>query len=266
MALFCLLAGLTFLGAACGCGVPIITPVVSGHARIVKGEMAVSGSWPWQTSIQDRTNWHFCGGSLINSEWVITAAQCGVRAHDHRVILGTSNRKSKSEETQVIEISMVITHPDYSRDTLNNDVALLKLASPAKLTARVLPVCLPTATDDFPPGLLCETTGWGLTNPNALLLPVKLHQAELPIVSNVDCQQYWGTVQLVTASMICTGGAAATSCLGDSGNPLVCQKNNAWYLVGIVSWGSEWCDVNTPTVYARVTKAQPWIDQTIATN
>uniref|UniRef100_UPI00398EB3BC chymotrypsinogen B-like n=1 Tax=Pristiophorus japonicus TaxID=55135 RepID=UPI00398EB3BC len=160
----------------------------------------------------------------------------------------------------------VITHPDYSPGTLNNDVALLKLASPAKLTDRVIPVCLPTATDDFSAGMLCVTTGWGLTNPKGLLLPMKLHQATLPIVSNADCQQYWGTAQIVSEFMICAGGTGATSCLGDSGNPLVCQKNSAWYLVGIVSWGSESCDLNIPTVYARVTKAQPWIDQMIATN
>lgn len=50
--------------------------------------------------------------------------------------------------------------------TIRDDITLLKLATPARLSARVSPVCLPQPTDDFPGGMTCVTTGWGLTDPN----------------------------------------------------------------------------------------------------
>ena len=53
---------------------------------------------------------------------------------------------------------------------------------------------------------------------------------------------------------------------GDSGGPLVCQKDNAWTLVGIVSWGSSRCSTSTPAVYARVTELRSWVDQILAAN
>ncbi|XP_053190083.1 chymotrypsin A-like [Scomber japonicus] len=63
-----------------GCGSPAIPPVVTGYSRIVNGEEAVPHSWPWQVSLQDYTGFHFCGGSLINENWVVTAAHCNVRS------------------------------------------------------------------------------------------------------------------------------------------------------------------------------------------
>ncbi|XP_015671362.1 chymotrypsinogen B-like [Protobothrops mucrosquamatus] len=76
MALVWLLSCLALLGVARGCGVPAIAPSITAYARIVNGEDAVPGSWPWQVSLQDKTGFHFCGGSLINENWVVTAAHC----------------------------------------------------------------------------------------------------------------------------------------------------------------------------------------------
>ncbi|KAI5627111.1 chymotrypsin B1 precursor, partial [Silurus asotus] len=263
MALLWILSCLAFIGATYGCGVPAISPVVTGYARIVNGEEAVPHSWPWQVSLQDSTGFHFCGGSLVNEYWVVTAAHCNVRT-SHVVVLGEHDRSSNAENVQVMKIAKSIRHPNYNSYTINNDVAVIKLATPAKLSPRVSPVCLAETSDNFAGGMKCVTSGWGLTRYNAANTPARLQQAALPLLTNTNCQSYWGNK--ITNLMICAGASGASSCMGDSGGPLVCQKSGAWTLVGIVSWGSGTCSTSMPGVYARVTSLRSWIDQTIATN
>ncbi|XP_043935033.1 chymotrypsinogen A-like [Protopterus annectens] len=245
------------------CGIPAIKPVISGYARIVNGEEAVSGSWPWQVSLQTQSGWHFCGGSLISDQWVVTAAHCGVST-SVRVILGEHDRCSSEETIQTVSVSAVFRNPGYNSNTINNDITLLKLSTRVNFTDRISKVCLPASSDNFTGGMLCVTSGWGLTSPSASNTPCRLQQTALPLLTNTQCKSYWGSG--ITDMMICAGGAGATSCMGDSGGPLVCQQGSAWYLVGIVSWGSGSCPQKTPAVYSRITALVSWINQTIAAN
>ncbi|XP_052003142.1 chymotrypsin A-like [Xyrauchen texanus] len=263
MASLWILACFAFIGAAYGCGVPAISPVITGYSRIVNGEEARPHSWPWQVSLQDSTGFHFCGGSLINENWVVTAAHCNVRT-SHRVILGEHDRSSNAEAIQTMSVGQVFKHPNYNSFTINNDITLIKLASPAQIGTQVSPVCLPETSDNFPGGMMCVTSGWGLTRYNAPDTPAILQQASLPLLTNDDCKRYWGTN--ITDLMICAGASGVSSCMGDSGGPLVCQQNGVWTLVGIVSWGSSTCSTSTPAVYSRVTMLRAWIDQTITAN
>ncbi|XP_047646972.1 chymotrypsinogen B2 [Phacochoerus africanus] len=263
MAFLWILSCFALVGTTFSCGVPAIRPVLSGLSRIVNGENAVPGSWPWQVSLQDRTGFHFCGGSLISEDWVVTAAHCGVKTSDV-VVAGEYDQASNAEDIQVLKIAKVFKNPNFSLLTVRNDITLLKLATPARFSRTVSAVCLPSASDNFPAGTLCATTGWGKTKHNALKTPDKLQQAALPIVSSADCKSYWGSK--VTDVMICAGASGVSSCMGDSGGPLVCQKNGAWTLVGIVSWGSNTCSTSTPAVYARVTALIPWVQQILANN
>ncbi|XP_067158784.1 chymotrypsinogen 2-like [Apteryx mantelli] len=271
MALLWLLGCLALAGSAraadslpkAGCGVPAIAPIIHGYTRIVNGEPAVPGSWPWQVSLQRNNGFHFCGGSLISENWVVTAAHCGVRTTD-TVVLGEYNQASPSEDVQVMAIEKVFKNPKFNMLTIRNDITLLKLATPARLTTRVAPVCLPEAADDFPGGLMCVTTGWGLTDPQASQTPAVLQQAALPLLTNAQCKEYWG--YRIADVMVCAGADGASSCMGDSGGPLVCQKDGVWTLVGIVSWGSSNCSPSVPGVYARVTELRAWIDSILAAN
>ncbi|XP_057566757.1 chymotrypsinogen A [Hippopotamus amphibius kiboko] len=258
-----LLSCCALLGTGLGCGVPAIQPVLSSLSRIVNGENAVPGSWPWQVSLQDSTGFHFCGGSLISENWVATAAHCGVST-SHRVVAGEFDQGSNSESIQVLKIAKVFKNPSYSSLTTSNDITLLKLSTPASFSKTVSAVCLPKASDDFPAGMQCVTTGWGLTKYTNANTPDKLQQATLPLLSNTSCKTYWGSK--ITSSMICAGASGVSSCMGDSGGPLVCQKNGAWTLVGIVSWGSSTCSTSRPGVYARVTALVSWVQQTLAAN
>ncbi|NXL90710.1 CTRB1 protein, partial [Alectura lathami] len=156
-----------------GCGVPAIAPVIRGYNRIVNGEAAVSGSWPWQVSLQVGAplgDGDGDGDGAAREQWVVTAAHCGVRTSD-TVVLGEYDQEADSSDVQRLAIAQVFRNPKYSSLTIRNDITLIKLATPAELNARVSPVCLPEATDDFPGGLTCVTTGWGVTDANGTALP-----------------------------------------------------------------------------------------------
>ncbi|XP_073736209.1 chymotrypsin-like protease CTRL-1 isoform X1 [Callorhinus ursinus] len=219
MLLLSLTLSLDLLGSSWGCGIPAIKPVLSFSQRIVNGENAVPGSWPWQVSLQDRSGFHFCGGSLISQSWVVTAAHCNVSPGRHVVVLGEYDRSSKAEPLQVLSISKAITHPSWNPTTLNNDLTLLKLASPAHYTKRISPVCLASPDEALPAGLKCATTGWGRLRGVGSTTPARLQQVALPLVTVNQCRRYWGS--RITDSMICAGGAGASSCQV-SISPLFC--------------------------------------------
>ncbi|NXG60072.1 CTRL protease, partial [Hemiprocne comata] len=248
--------------APVGCGVPAISPSVQYSERIVNGQNAVPGSWPWQVSLQSRTGSHFCGGSLISQYWVVTAAHCNFNPNAHVVVLGEYDLYSNSEPIQVKTVSRAITHPNWNPNTMNNDITLLRLSSPAQLGPRVSPVCLPPANMATPTNLQCVTTGWGRTNPNSQALATRLQQVTLPLISQSQCMQYWGN--RITSSMLCAGGVGASSCQGDSGGPLVYRSGNDWTLIGIVSWGTTNCNVRTPAIYTRVSQFRNWIDSVVS--
>uniref|UniRef100_A0A3Q3XMP3 Peptidase S1 domain-containing protein n=1 Tax=Mola mola TaxID=94237 RepID=A0A3Q3XMP3_MOLML len=232
-----------------GCGVPSIKPQVSGYNKIVNGENAVSGSWPWQVSLQVVFNPAF--------------KPCYNLSDIHRVILGEHDRQYNSEPLQVKTIAKAISHPYYNAQNFNNDITLLKLSSPVQMTSRVSPVCLASSSSSIPAGTRCVTTGWGKTGQTSS--PRYLQQTALPLLTPTQCKQYWG-YNRITNAMICAGASGVSSCQGDSGGPLVCQNSGAWYLVGIVSWGTSNCNVRTPAVYARVSYLRSWIDQIVASN
>ncbi|XP_075433214.1 chymotrypsin-like protease CTRL-1 [Ascaphus truei] len=245
------------------CGVPAVPPAVKDYNRIINGEDAVPHSWPWQVSFQDSRGSHFCGGSLINENWVITAAHCSVIPNSDRAVLGEQNRRSDEEDIQTIDIVKTIAHPEYNTE-ISTDVALVKLKNPAIIQPHVSPVCLSCLNDIFPEGLKCVTTGWGRPSTSSMASAITLQQVALPIVGEDVCKQLWGSA--VTKSMICAGSAGASSCHGDSGGPLVCQVGGPWHLVGIVSWGSSSCNIGLPAVYSRVSYVREWIDSIIASN
>ncbi|KAM6409176.1 chymotrypsin-like protease CTRL-1 [Rhynochetos jubatus] len=262
MAFLWAVACLALASTVSGCGVPAISPSVQYSERIVNGQDAVPGSWPWQVSLQTRSGSHFCGGSLINENWVVTAAHCEFNPYSHVVVLGEYDLVYNTESVQVRTVSKAITNPYWDPYNLNNDITLLKLSSPAQLGPRVSPVCLAPANLALPTNLQCVTTGWGRTNPNSQALAVRLQQVTLPLISQSQCMQYWGN--RITSSMLCAGGVGASSCQGDSGGPLVYRNGNDWTLIGIVSWGNSNCNVRTPAIYTRVSQFRNWIDYVVA--
>ncbi|ETE66198.1 Ovochymase-2, partial [Ophiophagus hannah] len=176
--------------------------------------MSVPGGQPWQVSIK-RGHSHFCGGSLIGDDVVVTAAHC-VIDFDLKVVknlivtVGEFDLGSGDEEEQNVPVSEIVVHPDFNRfGYMDSDIALLYLKHHVQYGYEVQPICLPHKEDVFEAGTLCVVSGWGKTSEGQ-------------------------------RSMLCAGfpDGGRDACKGDSGGPLACRKaSGLWTLVGITSWG-----------------------------
>ncbi|XP_063053966.1 enteropeptidase [Engraulis encrasicolus] len=106
--------------------------------RVVGGEDAKEGAWPWVVSL----SWlgrHVCGASLIDKQWLVTAAHCVIGKNVHlsnwRAVLGLHSQfSSDPQNKQTLEVDQITMHPDYNRRTKQADIALMHLATPANYT------------------------------------------------------------------------------------------------------------------------------------
>ncbi|XP_027144091.1 chymotrypsin-like elastase family member 2A isoform X2 [Larimichthys crocea] len=260
---------LTFLVASgYGCGLPTFPPVLS---RVVAGEDVRPHSWPWQISLQSDSSgrWrHVCGGSLISSEWVLTAAHCINDRYSYRVQLGKHSLKASEEGSVARMAATIVTHEDYNIMLSRNDIALIKLSSPVIFSDTIMPACLPDRGVVLPHDTPCYVTGWGRLSTSGPLADI-LQQALLPVVGHDTCSQPdWWSV-LATDKMVCAGGDGITAgCNGDSGGPLNCQNpDGSWDVHGVVSFGSgQGCNVfQKPTVFTQVSSYINWMNTVMTT-
>lgn len=163
---------------------------------------------------------------------------------------------------QDIDVAEIITHEQYhSPVSYSHDIALLRLAKPARLGKGVGLVCLPDSRFPLPiddPNKKCWITGWGrLASGGAS--PDKLMQVDVPLMSKERCLK--GYPGKIHDSMLCAGldQGGVDACQGDSGGPLVCEYNGKWYLEGATSWGYGCAEAGRPGVYAKVRYLLSWI-------
>ncbi|KMQ96879.1 serine proteinase stubble [Lasius niger] len=236
------------------------------------------GEYPWQVAIlkKDPTeSVYVCGGTLISSRHIITAAHC-VKTHagrDLRARLGEWDVNHDVEFYPYIErdIVSVFVHPEFYAGTLANDIAILKLDHDVDFgkNPHISAACLPDKHDDFT-GTRCWTTGWGK---DAFGDYGKyqniLKEVDVPVVSNHACEQQMRRTRLgpsfnLHPGFVCAGGEEGKdACKGDGGGPMVCERQGRWQLTGVVSWGIGCGQVGVPGVYARVSYYLDWIRQIV---
>uniref|UniRef100_A0A3B4AG09 Uncharacterized protein n=1 Tax=Periophthalmus magnuspinnatus TaxID=409849 RepID=A0A3B4AG09_9GOBI len=228
--------------------------------RIVGGNMSRAGQFPWQVSLQYKGE-HICGGSIITSKWVLTAAHC-VYGFSNPVEWGVyvGITELPGYGTQALEVERIIYHARY-RGKLNYDIALMKLRQP--LAFNVEPICLPNHGEVYVEGTMCWISGWGATEDEGES-SVVLRSALVPLISTKVCTQPDVYPGLISPGMICAGylEGGVDSCQGDSGGPLACPSDSSlWKLVGATSWGMGCAKPNRPGVYTRITQSLSWIRQ-----
>uniref|UniRef100_A0A8D2ZRX4 trypsin n=1 Tax=Scophthalmus maximus TaxID=52904 RepID=A0A8D2ZRX4_SCOMX len=200
--------------------------------KVVGGYECPRHSVPYQVSLN--AGYHFCGGSLISSQWVVSAAHC--YKSRIQVRLGEHNIAVNEGTEQWIDGAKMIKHPQYNSYNLDNDIMLIKLSRPATLNSNM--------------------------SANGNSFPDRLQCLRQPIIDDRICRNAYP--HLFTDNMVCSGfmHGGASSCQGDSGGPLVCNGQ----LQGVVSWGYDCAMQGHPSVYARVCRYNNWISTVMRSN
>jgi len=260
-----------------GCGPEVLEEkpsqeqVEAGGQEIVGGTATTIGANPWQVSLQSSGGSHFCGGQVLNANWVLTAQHCvnsgsGTISKPGRVVAG-STTISGSNNGQVRTVAEVIVYPGYVDASKGKDVALLRLSSPLDLSgANVKAIGMITEADASAgltnAGVVSRVTGWGTLSSSGSS-PDTLQTVDVNIVSNSSAQTSYPQ-ETITADQLAAAAPGKDSCQGDSGGPLTVLKSGVRTLAGVVSWGYGCADSRYPGMYARVSSFESWITPKIS--
>lgn len=228
--------------------------------RIVGGLPAPKAAYPWMVSLVLRNRpasiGHFCGGSLVASRWVITAAHCvdgNTKADDIEIVFGSNDLSVAKGRVSVKEI---FVHKKWNKWSFRYDVALLELKKDVP-NAKVIKLITPELEGKIlPVGTLSTVAGWGLTDENGKISTILRHVG-VKIVSYETCTSAAAYSEAdVTDEMFCAGFIVGgkDSCKGDSGGPnMVFDGAGGLLLAGIVSWGDGCARAGKFGVYTRLT-------------
>lgn len=251
------------------CGTSIIPP--SSNDRIVGGNNAKPGEFPFLVSLReldDNGFEHVCGASILNENWIVTAAHCidfPSSPRHYEILVGLHKLSQETAATvKKYKISKIAIHKGYKDDdTYHNDIALLRTAKPIDITGSggyINGVCLPKTKAD--PSGFATVIGWGHTREDGYNSDT-LKKVTVPIVDREICNEIYDPEETdesfeLPESMICAGKKGKDACQNDSGGPLIqTDQNGVYTIIGVVSHGIG-CGEN-PGVYIKVSMYKDWM-------
>jgi secreted trypsin-like serine protease len=237
---------------------------VSRGGRIVGGAVVTPNSHPYQAGLLMRvgTQTGLCGGSVLTTRAILTAAHCPENTQSTQVILGAHQLTAVEPNQQRITVQPAgyRIHENYRRLTLANDIAILILPSAATFNSFVAPSALPAlgTTNTFA-GDLATVSGWGRISDSSSATSSHLRSVQNNVITNAVCAATFGSTVIDSTLCIATTGGRG-SCNGDSGGPLTVQSGGNRIQIGVVSFGARaGCEQGFPAGFARVTSFRQWI-------
>ncbi|XP_011184647.2 venom serine protease Bi-VSP [Zeugodacus cucurbitae] len=258
--------------SAGSCGV-----VVRTYKKIVGGKASRISDWPWMALLAypnvDPNSPFKCGGALVSSRHVVTAAHC-IRNDLSYVRLGEYDLSTNTEtQHQDLRVVKQEKHPSYNTANGRNDIGIVWLERDVQFTKNIKPICLPSSQQLRSKSYINYTpfvAGWGKTMEGGVSSNV-LQELQIPILTNEVCRDsYQRARRLITADQFDTGVLCAgvlsggkDTCQGDSGGPLMIPEtvggNIQFYLIGVVSYGVGCARPEIPGVYTSVQFFVDWI-------
>ncbi|ELK27197.1 Coagulation factor IX [Myotis davidii] len=239
------------------------TQPFNDFTRIVGGENAKPGQFPWQVLLHNKIE-GFCGGSIVNEKWVVTAAHCIKPGVEITIIAGEHNTEKEEPTEQRRNVIRVIPHHNYNA-TINkysHDIALLELDEPLMLNSYVTPICIADReyTNIFLKFGSGYVSGWGKVFNRGRSASI-LQYLKVPLVDRATCLR--STKFTIYKNMFCAGfhGGGKDSCQGDSGGPHVTEVEGISFLTGIISWGEECAVKGKYGIYTKVSRYVNWIKE-----
>lgn len=268
---------LALLGLTACCNLLAVSVNAAPPLRIVNGEVAQEGAYPWMVSLQEYGQ-HICGATLIAPYWVLTAAHC---LDDYKYILpsipsalslkmGFNASFSTGDDYQKLSLAAAYLHPEwnFNHPDVPHDLALIKLSEAAN--SSYVRIASPSIMPDAVAGIDALALGWGYTIANTRSISKDLRSAALPLISQEACQAAYPEYNILD-SQICAGFAegGADTCTGDSGGPLLVADGDNLRQWGITSYGGHNYDTllcgaaNAYGVYTRVASYVDFINSYI---
>ncbi|EDW68301.2 CLIP domain-containing serine protease B10 [Drosophila virilis] len=242
---------------------------------ILRGEGYPRGRFPWLTAVYYKQSFSFdfkCGGSLVSTSVVITAAHCVYNVKEDRVRVGVGRydlRDDKEEGAEARDVSRIRVHPEFSMRVQlqpDSDIALLTLETPVIFNDIISPICLWEAAETEIAAEVGSIAGWG-TDEKGNDVTRYPHVVEAKIASEADCANSWNGQRVLVRTLCASNLDGSGPCLGDSGGGLMIKHNNRWLLRAVVSQGkrspTEFCNHTVYVLYCDLAKHMNWISQNI---
>lgn len=233
------------------------------QSRIANGHAASANQFPHQVSVVSPVGGSFsvCGGSLISTSWVLSAAHCTLPFSQHNLRFGSINLNAGG----VAQTSFrSINHPSYNPVTLNNDVSLVPIPTPVGTTASISTVRMTAGSQIGNTFFNVQATvsGWGEIFPGSGSQTL-LRWVHMRPITNIQCTGVYGQ-SVILPHVICAVGFVSPgnqgTCSGDSGGPLIIMEGGVRTQIGIVSFGSaHGCNIGLPSGYMRTGHFVSWI-------